>query len=83
MGEASGYALVLGLVSGLACVGVRLGFRGLHWLFVQHAGLLPIAAAELSPWRRMITPILGSIFATAILFAVRRWTRDQHTVNMS
>ena len=80
MGEASGYALVLGLVSGLACVGVRLGFRGLQWLFVQHAGLLPIAAAELSPWRRMITPILGSIFATAILFAVRRWTRDQHTV---
>jgi chloride channel protein, CIC family len=67
------WVAVLGLASGLACVGVRLTFRLLQWLFVQHAGLLPHAAASLSPLRRVITPILGAALATAVLWAVKRW----------
>jgi chloride channel protein, CIC family len=67
------WAAVLGLVSGLACVGVRLTFRTLQWVFVQHTGLLPQAAATLSPERRVMTPILGAALATAVLWIVRRW----------
>jgi CIC family chloride channel protein len=67
------WAAALGLVSGLACVGVRLTFRMLQWVFLQHTGLLPEAAATLSPWRRGMTPILGAALATAVLWAVRRW----------
>src|ERR1700739_2404112 len=67
------WVAVLGLASGLACVGVRLTFRMLQWLFVQHAGLLPHAAASLSPLRRVITPVLGAALATAVLWAVKRW----------
>jgi CIC family chloride channel protein len=66
-------ALVVGLASGLACVGVRLFYRGLQWIFVGHAGMLPEAAAALSGGRRMLTPVLGAVAATLVLWAVRRW----------
>jgi CIC family chloride channel protein len=45
----------------------------LQWCLIQHAGLLPQAAASLSPVRRILTPIIGAAFAAAILWAVRRW----------
>jgi CIC family chloride channel protein len=70
-----GWALVLGAVSGLACVSVRLAFRGLQWILTQQSGLLPQAAATLSPARRLITPIAGAALATLIAWSVKRWTR--------
>jgi CIC family chloride channel protein len=71
--KVAAWAAVLGLVSGLVCVGVRLTLRLLQWVFVQHTGLLPQAAATLSPERRVMTPILGAALATAVLWALRRW----------
>ena len=68
-------SILLGLVSGLACVGVRLGFRMLQWVFVQHTGLLPEAAAQLGSFRRVLVPAAGALLATAVLFAARRWSR--------
>jgi CIC family chloride channel protein len=73
-----GWAAALGLVSGLACVAVRLGFRALQWCFVQITGALPDAAAALSPERRVLTPVLGAALAMTVLWAVRRWSRAQH-----
>ena len=77
--EANGQSIVsavlLGLVSGLACVGVRLAFRMLQWLFVRHTGMLPGAAAQLSGVHRALVPIVGALLATAVLFAARRWSR--------
>jgi CIC family chloride channel protein len=69
------WAIVVGSISGLACVSVRLIFRLLQWIFVQHTGMLPDVAAVLSPGRRMITPILGAICATTVLWGVHRWSR--------
>ena len=43
--SAAGWAVALGLLSGMACVGVRVVLRMLQWVFVQHAGLLPEAAS--------------------------------------
>jgi CIC family chloride channel protein len=71
------WSVVIGAVSGLACVGVRLGFRLLQWIFVQHSGLLPEAAASLSPMRRLLTPMLGAACATAVLWSVRRWSKTK------
>lgn len=71
------WAVVLGLVSGLACVGVRLGFRFLQWVFVQRTSLLPEAAASLSPIHRAMVPVLGAVFATGVLAAARRWSRSE------
>lgn len=68
-------AVLLGLVSGLACVGVRLAFRMLQWLFVRHTGMLPDAAAQLGSTHRVMVPICGALLATAVLFAARRWSR--------
>ena len=74
--RAAGWATVLGLVSGVACVGVRSGFRLLQLALVGHSGLLPEAAAGLSPLRRLSVPIVGAIFATLVLGAARRWSRS-------
>jgi CIC family chloride channel protein len=74
------WALVLGTVSGLACVGVRLTFRFLQWIFLKNSGLLPQAASLLSPGRRLLTPIVGALCATAVLWVVRRWSRGEPTV---
>ncbi len=69
------WSALLGLVSGAACVGVRLGLHALQWIFVQRAGMLPDAAAALSPVRRMLTPVAGAALATAVVRAAGRWSR--------
>ncbi len=70
-------AILLGLVSGLACVGVRLGFRMLQWVFVRHTGLLPEAAAQLGSFHRVLVPVAGALLATAVMFAARRWSHAE------
>jgi chloride channel protein, CIC family len=75
---AAGWALILGLLCGLACVGIRLFFRLLQWLFTQHWGSLPAAAIALSPERRLLTPLIGAACATAVLLASKRWFRVGH-----
>ncbi|HWZ50960.1 MAG TPA: chloride channel protein [Granulicella sp.] len=67
--------MAIGFVSGLASVGVRLMLTLLQWIFVRHTGLLPEAAAALSPVRRLLTPMLGAVCATVVLWAVRRWSK--------
>jgi CIC family chloride channel protein len=74
------WALVLGTASGLACVGVRLTFRFLQWIFLKNSGLLPQAASLLSPGRRLLIPIVGAFCATAVLWAVQRWLRAEPPV---
>ena len=68
----TGWAIVLGAASGSACVGIRLFFRLLQWVFVQQTGMLPIAAATLPPARRILTPIIGAALATLVLWMMRR-----------
>jgi CIC family chloride channel protein len=70
------WAVVLGAASGSACVAVRLFFRLLQWVFVQQTGMLPIAAATLSPARRVLTPIIGAVFATLVVWMMRRSAAD-------
>ena len=70
------WAVVLGAASGSACVAVRLFFRLLQWVFVQQTGMLPIAAATLSPARRVLTPIIGAAFATLVVWMMRRSAAD-------
>ena len=72
------WAVVLGGASGLACVAVRLFFRVLQWVFVQQTGMLPLAAATLSPTRRVLTPIIGAAFATLMVWMMRRSAADLH-----
>jgi CIC family chloride channel protein len=68
------WAVALGAASGLACVGVRLFFRLLQWVFVQQTGMLPVAAATLPPARRILTPVIGAAFATLVVWMQRRST---------
>src|ERR1700733_11332917 len=72
----TGWAVVLGAASGLACVAVRLFFRLLQWVFVQQTGMLPIAAASLSPARRILIPIIGAALATLVVLIMRRSRTD-------
>ena len=74
----TGWAVVLGGASGLACVAVRLFFRLLQWVFVQQTGTLPIAATTLSPTRRVLTPIIGAALATLLVWMMRRSAADLH-----
>src|SRR5580658_2642803 len=68
----TGWAVFLGAASGLACVAVRLFFRLLQWVFVQQTGMLPVAAASLSPARRILTPIIGAALAMLVIWMARR-----------
>src|SRR3984957_9899880 len=72
----TGWAVVLGAASGSACVRVRLFFCLLQWVFVQQTGMLPIAAATLSPSRRVLTPIIGAALATLVVWMMRRSAAD-------
>lgn len=70
------WAVLLGAASGLACVAVRLFFRMLQWVFVQQTGMLPTAAAALSPARRILIPVIGAALATVVVRMTRRSTQD-------
>lgn len=70
------WAVVLGAVSGTACVAVRMFFRSLQWVFVRHVGLLPEAAASITPVQRVLTPIVGAACATGVIWGARRWSRS-------
>lgn len=61
------WAAWLGVVSGIAAAILRLVFRALQWMFTQHTGMLPDAAATLPSWRKLLTPVAGALLATAIL----------------
>jgi chloride channel protein, CIC family len=74
----TGWTVVLGAASGLACVTVRLFFRLLQWVFVQQTGMLPIVAATLPPARRIVTPVIGTALATLVVWMMRRWAPDSH-----
>ncbi len=74
----TGWAVVLGAASGSACVAVRLFFRLLQWVFVQQTGMLPLAAATLSPTRSVLTPIIGAVFATLVVWIMRRSAPELH-----
>jgi chloride channel protein, CIC family len=71
------WASILGLVSGLACVAVRLFFRLLQWLLTGHAGLLSDAAGHLPLWRRAVTPAIGALLAMAVIWVTRRFARTE------
>src|ERR1700740_2969113 len=72
----TGWAIVLGAVSGSACVAIRLFFRLLQWVFVQQTGMLPMVAATLPPARRILTPVIGAALATLVAWMMRRPAAD-------
>jgi CIC family chloride channel protein len=72
------WAVVLGTASGSACVAVRLTFRAVQWAFVQQTGMLPVAAATLSPVRRVLTPVSGALSATLVVWMKRRSGPNLH-----
>ncbi|MGI4830312.1 MAG: chloride channel protein [Janthinobacterium lividum] len=65
-------AVLLGAVSAFAAAWVRLGFRGLQWLLTQSGGAAPMAANHLGAWRRVLTPMVGALLASLVLFLRRR-----------
>lgn len=64
--------VVLGILSALVCVALRLFFRILQWTFVQQMGSLPAAAATLSTAARIATPVFGAILASLITWLASR-----------
>lgn len=71
-GKAVLAAMVFGALSALAAALVRLGFRGLQWVFTSSAAAAPVAGAHLALWRRALTPVAGALLATAVLWW-QRW----------
>lgn len=70
------WVAVLGLISGAACVAVRLLFRFLQWLFTGHSGLLSHAAAALSLWQRALIPVAGALGAMAVVELGHRFVKN-------
>lgn len=68
-------AVGTGLVSSCTCVALRLFFKLLQGALTGHFGMLPDAAAQLSPWRRAITPVAGAAIAFLIAWFYRRSAR--------
>lgn len=72
------WSVGLGLVSGLACVGVRFVFRVMQSVLVRRSDLLPYAAASLSPLHRAATPIVGALLAMGVLWMARRFASSDY-----
>ncbi|QNI36599.1 chloride channel protein [Edaphobacter albus] len=70
------WVTVLGLISGAACVAIRLLFRLLQWLFTGHSGLLSHAAGALSSWHRVFIPVIGALAAMAIAELGHRFVKN-------
>ena len=66
------WAIALGLLSGFACVLTRLVFLFLQRIFTGHDGLLPHAAAALTPAHRVLVPVAGAFCAWAFMRARQR-----------
>lgn len=64
--------LVIGCSSAFFAALVRLGFRGLQWMIAGSSADPPLAAAHLTPLRRAITPIVGALLASAVLWLRKR-----------
>lgn len=60
-------AMGTGLVSGCACVALRLFFKLLQGVLTGHFGLLPDAATQLPLWRRAVTPVAGAAIALLVV----------------
>ena len=55
-------ATVTGILAALAVAGFHHAMLLLEWLFLSNdSGSLVNAAANLSPWRRLLTPALGGL----------------------
>ncbi len=65
-------AVVLGAVSALAAALVRLGFSYLQWVFTGYTAAPPVAGAHLMRWRRALTPAVGALLASFVVFLRRR-----------
>lgn len=65
-------AVVMGALGAFSAAGVRLGFRGLEWVLTHSAAAPPLAAVRLPPWRQVLTPVLGGLLASIVLFFRRR-----------
>ncbi len=65
-------AVVLGAVSALAAALVRLGFSHLQWVFTGYTAAPPVAGAHLVRWRRALTPVVGALLASFVVFLRRR-----------
>lgn len=74
-------ATVLGAVSGLVCVGVRVALNLLQQLLTGSAGLLAESAQRMPPWRRVATPALGGLLAMAVLFLAARMLPREEPVD--
>lgn len=74
-------ATVLGAVSGLVCVGVRVALNLLQQLLTGSAGLLAESAQHMPPWRRVATPALGGLLAMAVLFLAARMLPREEPVD--
>ena len=65
-------AVVMGAVSAVAAACVRLLFSHLQWVFTGTTAPPPVAGAHLVPWRRALTPALGGLLATAVVWLRKR-----------
>lgn len=65
-------AAIIGTISAFAAAVVRLAFRGLEWLLVQSSAAPPEAGAHLPFWRRAITPVVGALLASVVLYLRKR-----------
>ncbi len=71
-------ATVTGILAALAVAGFHHAMLLLEWLFLSNdSGSLVNAAANLSPWRRLLTPALGGLAAGLLLMGWQKFTQQR------
>ncbi|WP_201042162.1 chloride channel protein, partial [Salmonella enterica] len=69
-------AALIGILAALAVAGFRHAMFLLEWLFLSNdTGSLVNAATNLSPLRRMLTPVLGGLAAGLLLWGWQKFNR--------
>lgn len=74
-------ATLAGLFGALVTVLFREGIRALEWLVSGQDQGLVAAAESLSPWQRLLVPMVGGLIAGVILQQVGGWLRGRSTTD--
>lgn len=74
-------ATLAGFLGALVTIVFREGIRGLEWLVSGQDQGLVAAAEALSPWQRLLVPVIGGLIAGLILQQIGAWLKGRSTTD--
>jgi chloride channel protein, CIC family len=75
------WAGLVGVLGGLSSLALRHAMEFLHQLLTGHTGGLVESFTKLSPWRRLLIPLVGSVAAGVVIHFGKRLGKSRNTTD--